>query len=105
MNAWAVAERRGHFAGPFDLERPDSLVTSGPYALSRHPMYVGWWLIHLGAGVFGGAAWVIATVPAAVLGEHPWVVAEERELAAVFGREFTDYAKRVPRYLPGRTSL
>jgi len=99
LNAWALVERRRRTAGTFELEHPQWLVTSGPYATSRHPMYVGWWLLHLGVGVWRGSAWVAGTLPAAVLAEHPGVLDEERKLAREFGAEFTEYAERVPRYL------
>ena len=74
-------------------------MTTGPYALSRHPMYVGWWLIHLGVGLLGGSAWVALTVPGAVVAEHRGVLREERELAREFGTSFTAYSERVPRYV------
>ena len=96
---WALAERRRRTTGGFDLEQPQSLVTTGPYALSRHPMYVGWWLIHLGFGVMRGSAWTLVTLPAAILAEHRGVRAEERELAETFGPQFVSYADRVPRYV------
>jgi protein-S-isoprenylcysteine O-methyltransferase Ste14 len=99
MNAWALRERRRRTTGEFQLEHPQSLVTTGPYALTRHPMYVGWWLIHLGVGVMRGSAWVAATLPAAVLVEHFGVLAEERALDREFGAEFAEYRGRVPRYL------
>lgn len=99
LTVWALRERGRHAAGPFDLERPHALVTTGPYALSRHPMYVGWWLIHLGTGLYSGSAWVLLSVPAATLAEHPAVLAEERQLAQSFGSEAENYAATVPRYL------
>jgi len=99
LNVWALVERRRRTTGEFQLEQPESLVTSGPYALSRHPMYVGWWLIHLGVGVMRGSAWVAATLPAAALVEHLGVLAEERALARQFGDAFAGYRDRVPRYL------
>lgn len=99
LTVWALRERSRHTAGAFELERPDALVTTGPYALSRHPMYVGWWLIHLGAGLFGGSAWVLLSVPGATLAEHPAVLAEEQQLAQSFGSEAENYAAKVPRYL------
>ena len=99
LNVWALVERRRRTTGEFQLEQPESLVTSGPYALSRHPMYVGWWLIHLGVGVMRGSAWVAATLPAAALVEHFGVLAEERALDREFGDEFAEYRERVPRYL------
>jgi protein-S-isoprenylcysteine O-methyltransferase Ste14 len=99
LNVWALRERRRRTTGEFQLEQPQSLVTTGPYALSRHPMYVGWWLIHLGVGVMRGSAWMAATLPGAVLVEHLGVLAEERALDREFGAEFAEYRGRVPRYL------
>ncbi|MHA6694239.1 methyltransferase family protein [Homoserinimonas sp. A520] len=97
--SWALSERRRHAVDGFDLERPPTLVTTGPYALSRHPMYVGWWLIHLGFGVLRGSAWVFITVALAVLAEHRGVLAEERMLVQAFGPQYLNYAERVPRYV------
>jgi len=99
LNLWALAERQRRSAGPFALERPEELVTSGPYAITRHPMYVGWWLIRLGAGTLAGSSWVLATLPPEVLAEHRFVLREEAMLAELFGRSYPDYAEKVPRYL------
>lgn len=99
LNVWALVERRRHTTGEFQLEQPESLVTTGPYALSRNPMYVACWFIHLGVGVMRGSAWVAATLPAAAFVEHFGVLAEERALDREFGAEFAEYRERVPRYL------
>ena len=99
LNAWALVERRRHTSGAFQLEQPESIVTTGPYAFSRHPMYAGWWLIHVGVGLLRGTAWMAATVPVAVLTEHfGGSVVEERELRRQFGDDYVRYAERVPRY-------
>ncbi|MDF2050887.1 isoprenylcysteine carboxylmethyltransferase family protein [Arthrobacter sp. Cr_A7] len=99
FNGWALAERRRHSAGRFELERPEDLVVTGPYAVTRHPMYVGWWLIQLGAGVLAGSSWVLALLPAELLVEHRFVVAEEAALAELFPQSYPGYAERVPRYV------
>lgn len=99
LNAWAWNERRRGEAGEFDLERPGTLVTTGPYAFTRHPMYVGWWFIHGGIGVFRGSAWVLGTLPLAVLSERRTVTDEEEALTGVFGDRYTHYTRSVPRYL------
>ncbi|MCD2443638.1 isoprenylcysteine carboxylmethyltransferase family protein [Agromyces sp. SYSU K20354] len=99
LNVWALVERRRRTSGRFELEQPESLVTTGPYALSRHPMYVGWWFIHLGIGLLFGSAWVAATIPMATLVEHVGVLHEEHTLERQFPHEFARYRRRVPRYL------
>jgi protein-S-isoprenylcysteine O-methyltransferase Ste14 len=68
-------------------------------------MYAGWWLLHLGAGLLRGSAWALLTTPAAALVEHRAVLAEERELAELFGADFAAYAGQVPRYVPLRRLL
>jgi protein-S-isoprenylcysteine O-methyltransferase Ste14 len=99
LNTWALAERQRRSAGPFELEHPEELVTTGPYAITRHPMYVGWWLIQLGAGTLAGSAWVLVLLPAELLVEHRFVLEEEVTLANLFPQSYPDYAQRVPRYL------
>lgn len=80
-----------------------TLLTSGPYAVSRHPVYAG---LLLGAAGFAVlrrrpeplAAWVAL---AAVL--HVKTGAEERILRERFA-DYADYAARTPRLfgVPGR---
>lgn len=100
LNVWAWEERRRRTIGEFNLDRPEELVTTGPYAFSRHPMYFACWLIHLGSGVAGGTAWILVTLPAAIGAEHLGVLSEEAALTKAFGQAYIDYAARVPRYLP-----
>ena len=99
LNAWALAERRRHSAGRFQLERPEELVATGAYAVTRHPMYMGWWLIQLGAGISAGSAWVFVLLPGQLLVEHRSVLREEATLAELFPQSYPGYAERVPRYL------
>ena len=84
------------------LARPDTLVTSGPYAFSRNPMYVGWALAHLGVGLLRNDAWVLAALPVASAAVHRGVLREEAFLEEAFPTEFTRYRLSVPRYLPTR---
>jgi protein-S-isoprenylcysteine O-methyltransferase Ste14 len=94
LNAWAVAARHGEA-----IDRPDRLVTDGPQMWSRNPMYAGWTLLHLGVGLVARSPWMLATWPAAFALVHRQVLREERDLAARFGPDFTDYRERVPRYV------
>ncbi|MGP0225227.1 methyltransferase family protein [Paenarthrobacter sp. NCHU4564] len=99
VTAWAVVERRRHTVGTFALGRPEELVTSGPYALSRHPMYLGWWMIHAGVAAFRGSPWALVTLPAGMLVEHLGALWEERALQKEFGQPYIEYVREVPRYV------
>ena len=99
ISAWAVVERRRHTTGSFALGRPETLVTSGPYAASRHPMYLGWWLIHAGVAMYRGSSWAAATLPAGMAVEHVGALWEEKALKKEFGPAYGQYMKDVPRYV------
>ena len=85
-------------AGNVDLARPGRLLTTGPYAVRRNPMYVGWALLHLGIGLAAGSAWIVASLPVAVGFLHRQVLWEERALAQQFPVEFGRYRAAIPRY-------
>lgn len=93
LNLWAMAVRRFE-----DLEHPAELTSSGPYAVTRNPMYVGWTLMHLGTGLAARSPWVLLSwcYPARLI--HPEVLREEQQLRVLFGDVFEDYVRRVPRY-------
>jgi len=75
------------------------LVTSGPFAVVRHPMYLGALLAGAGA-VLTYRTWAVLFVAL-----H-WPVLlvrarrEEEALAAEFGEAWLGYQKRVPAWLP-----
>lgn len=89
-------------AGRTELAKPDGLVTTGPYAVSRNPMYVGWALIQLGIGLTAGSGWVLATLPFVGAAVHREVLQEEVRLGERFGDEYRRYCATVGRYLPKR---
>jgi protein-S-isoprenylcysteine O-methyltransferase Ste14 len=86
-------------ASDADLERPSALVTTGPYAISRNPMYLGWTLAHLGAALILRNAWMNASLPVVAVFMHREVLREEHMLERAFGEEYARYRKRVRRYL------
>lgn len=85
-------------AGNVELERPDELVTHGPYARSRHPMYVGWTLIYGGISLVTGNVWLVSLFPALLGLVHLETTREEKELRSAFGAEYDEYRSRVRRY-------
>ena len=94
ISAWSVRA-----ASDVDLERPSALISSGPYAISRNPMYIGWTLLYLGAALVIRNAWMIASLPVVAGLIHQGVLREEHTLEQVFGEEYLRYRKLVRRYL------
>jgi protein-S-isoprenylcysteine O-methyltransferase Ste14 len=77
-----------------------ALVTSGPFALSRNPIYLGNALMLAGAAPTFGNPWFLALVPVAVLLVTTLAIRrEEHHLAARFGPAWTTYAARTPRWI------
>ena len=75
------------------------LVTSGPFAIVRHPMYTGLILAALGSLLIY-PTWT--TLLFACFAPMITVRArrEETALAAEFGEEWQEYCKRVPAFIP-----
>ncbi|HSK07910.1 MAG TPA: isoprenylcysteine carboxylmethyltransferase family protein [Acidimicrobiia bacterium] len=94
LAAWATRS-----ASDTDLESPDRVVTTGLYAISRHPMYVSWTLIYLGAALVINSVWPIRLLPMLLLAIHREALREEDRLEGRFGSAYGAYRSRVRRYV------
>jgi protein-S-isoprenylcysteine O-methyltransferase Ste14 len=87
-------------AGDVDIETPQKLVTSGPYAHSRNPMMIGWTLIYMGIAFLANFVWIAALLALIILVTHfVDIPKEEKFLEIQFGNEYVEYRRRVRRYL------
>lgn len=76
------------------------LVTSGPFRLSRNPIYLGNTLVVAGLGLAFANGWLmIAAIAAAILTQKIAIEREERHLLALFGVAYESYCKRTRRWL------
>ena len=75
------------------------LITHGPFALVRHPMYLGILLTGLG-GILIYRTWTFVFLALNFLGLILRARREEQALAEEFGDQWRGYCKRVPRWLP-----
>jgi protein-S-isoprenylcysteine O-methyltransferase Ste14 len=87
---------------PFHPERTKALVTTGPNALTRNPMYVGMaGLLCAHALVRGGWLPMLPVAAFVVVIDQTQIRPEEAALRELFGEEYDAYCARVPRWLPG----
>ena len=85
---------------PAPYDPPRSLVTSGLYRFTRNPMYVG-----VVTAIFGQAVWFHSRDAtyygfAMVIAFHIAIlIYEEPRLTRVFGQQYLDYKRTVPRWI------
>jgi protein-S-isoprenylcysteine O-methyltransferase Ste14 len=101
LRLWPFFVLGSRFSGLVAIQPRHRLVTSGIYALIRHPSYLGLLVNALGwALVFRSGVGVIlfglTLVPLVAR-----IRSEERLLRAQFGAEYDDYARRTWRLVPG----
>jgi protein-S-isoprenylcysteine O-methyltransferase Ste14 len=83
------------------LAKNQRLATSGPYACTRNPLYLGSALMGAGFAVAGGS-WILALACLVLFVAIYWPVIrrEEEYLRREFGEVYDRYAKHVPLFLP-----
>jgi hypothetical protein len=77
------------------------LTTSGPYAHTRNPLYLGTFLMVAGAALAGGRWWLGVLFAAAYLLIYiPVMLAEVDTMRALFPGQYDRWAADVPLFLP-----
>lgn len=77
-----------------------SLVTSGPYRVTRNPMYLGLTTLYLGATLVANAVWPLLFLLAPLWILQAEVIPfEEANLERAFGNEYRAYRGRVRRWI------
>lgn len=84
-----------HFAGP----DTSGINRSGLYAISRNPMYVAFFLYFLGACLMTRSWLLLAVMLIFQVSVHFMILAEERWCREQFGEPYTEYMKKVRRYI------
>lgn len=84
-----------------DLRKPTTaLVTEGPYAHSRNPIYLGLLAVYLGFGLMAGTLWGILLSPFLLLTvERAVIRVEEAYLQERFDSRYSQYKARVHQWL------
>lgn len=102
IRLWAIRTLGRHFTATVQTSSEQPLVTHGPYALIRHPSYLGAYLAIVGSALLL-QSWISLAVAALAMffAYYHRINTEERTLAAHFGAGYVDYQARTRRLLPG----
>ena len=90
---------RGWAAG--HIRKNAELATSGPYAFTRNPLYLGSFLLGLGFTIASGRLVLGLLFAALFLGIYlPVMRVEASTMAELFGEKFEKYGRSVPLFFP-----
>lgn len=82
------------------FKMPGKLVTSGPFAYSRNPMYLGFTLLLLGSALLAnGVAALLVVIFFFVVSNLWYIPFEEKAAEQTFGDDYKDYKMRVRRWI------
>jgi protein-S-isoprenylcysteine O-methyltransferase Ste14 len=94
LRAWAA----GH------IRKNAQLATSGPYAFTRNPLYLGSFLLGVGFTIASGRLVLGLLFAALFLGIYlPVMRVEGSTMAGLFGNDFEIYRRSVPMFFPRLT--
>jgi protein-S-isoprenylcysteine O-methyltransferase Ste14 len=95
IGLWIRARAAGH------LHKQEVLTTAGPYAYTRNPLYLGSFILAIGAAI-AAHSWPSALILFCYFALfYSFVMRrEERELYQHHGDAFREYARAVPLFLP-----
>ena len=100
LGFWSVKTMRQSGQSENPYKPTTSILDSGPFAITRNPMYLQMVLVCFGLGIAFGNAWLLILTPVcAALLQILVIRPEEEYLEHKFGQPYRDYKNRVRRWL------
>ncbi len=98
---WARVVLGGNWSMNVTLKQQHTLMTRGPYAFVRHPIYSGLLLAALGTSIVYGAAHCFLGVAIMFYGFWRKLHMEDEFMLQEFGQQYVAYRQRVKALIPG----
>lgn len=83
-----------------ETHRAEKVITTGIYSIIRHPQNLGALLAHIGISILLSAWYSVLLIPLLMIYIYLISWKEEKELVKEFGRDYEEYQKRVPMFIP-----
>ncbi len=97
---WAQATFLRHRTTLIPNRPASAMVTDGPYAFTRNPMYVSLILLYVGLALLTGMLWPVLILPVPLVLLTILVIRrEERYLESAFGDDYSEFRRRVRRWV------
>lgn len=100
LGSWALLTFRRGGTTPEPNGAPTALLTTGPFRLTRNPLYLALSTLQAGLGLLLDSAWVLLGAPLLALLLDGLVISrEEARLRSRFGAAYEAYVRRVRRWI------
>ena len=98
--AWAQRTMSGAGESSNVYKATGAIVSNGPYAFTRNPMYLSMTLLYVGIAFIVNTLWPVILLPALLMViQYGVIQREERYLEGKFGDEYARYRAKVRRWL------
>ncbi len=97
---WARFVLGRNWSGIVTVKEDHTLITRGPYAWVRHPIYTGILLALLGTALTLGTTVNLVEVPVVAFALWLKLRIEEKFMLETFGEQYTAYGRRVKALIP-----
>ena len=97
---WARQYLGSNWSGTVSIKKDHQLITNGPYALVRHPIYTGVLLALVGSAMAIGEWRAVLAFALASLALWRKLRLEEDLMHQQFGETYQAYCRRVPALIP-----
>jgi protein-S-isoprenylcysteine O-methyltransferase Ste14 len=100
FSIWARVSLGRNWSGRVVLKHGQELVSAGPYALVRHPIYTGLLVALAGTALYDGRYRALLGLAFFAIGFWLKARSEENLLEREFGEEYRSYRARTPMLIP-----
>jgi len=100
FSVWARVHLGNNWSQAVTIKQDHELITTGPYAFVRHPIYSGLLAGFLGCAIARGEWRGLVAVALIVAALWPKLRLEEKWMQARFGDSYDVYCRRVARIVP-----
>jgi protein-S-isoprenylcysteine O-methyltransferase Ste14 len=102
FSIWARLTLDGNWSGIATLKQDHTLTRTGPYRITRHPIYSGLLLALAGSALERGLVRSLLAIVICALGLWLKIAVEEKLMVHGFGEQYLQYRREVPALIPLR---
>jgi protein-S-isoprenylcysteine O-methyltransferase Ste14 len=100
LYAWSRTSLGEEWSSQIQIHQQHHLVTSGPYAWMRHPIYLAMTIYLISISLVSANWFLIAFLVVSILDLALRIPKEEQMMIEAFGDEYKDYMRRTGRMFP-----